>query len=329
MAHYREVSLREIKEAEIMLLKAHKNEAPVYASETYLESQLTLRKAKAMMNAEKYRNAKSLAQQAKEIGEQATEKSQEERMRVKARAERLLFRGEEIWSRYEKGDEKEYAPGVLIEIKKLLDDGRRFLDGKRYMDALDAAKKSHQKLATVPEDVEKGKVFMLDEEKKRRMGRKTGEEIIQSAQVKASQIIEDARKKAQKILLAAQVSAAQARLEEFERIYPTIYKVKKGETIIDIARRRDIFNDQFMWPLIYKANRDQIRDPKIVFPGQVLTIPRDIAFEDIIEARKQAKAPPPYIPPYDAYNPEFYRRYLLIVPESIGAEEAGSNTSPD
>lgn len=98
--------------------------------------------------------------------------------------------------------------------------------------------------------------------------------------------------------------------EEFERIYPSRYKVKKGETMADIAGRREIFNDTYMWPLIYKANRDQIRDPNIVYPGQELTIPRDIKLEDIIEARKQADAPSPYTPPRNAYTPEVYRKYL-------------------
>ena len=186
------------------------------------------------------------------------------------------------------------------------------------MDALDTAQRSHRKLAYIPEDVEKGKVLKLGNEKKRIKLERTGGEIIQEAQRKASRIIEDSRNKARKIIIQAQINAARARLEEFERIYPTTYKVKKGETIIDIAKRREIFNDQYMWPLIYKANRDQIRDPKVVFPGQVLTIPRDITFEEIIEARKHSHASPPYIPSYDAYKPEFYRRYLLIVPNPNG-----------
>jgi len=54
---------------------------------------------------------------------------------------------------------------------------------------------------------------------------------------------------------------------------------------------------------------------KLFFRGQVLSIPRELTFEEIIEARKQTKAPPPYIPPASAYNPEFYRAYLMIVPE--------------
>jgi nucleoid-associated protein YgaU len=323
----REALYRQIREAEAVLQQAQNLEAPVYAPERYLEAQLIIRKAKKMMNAEKYRDAGSLALEAKQIGEQAKEESQEERKRYKALAERLLSRAGDIWDRYEEGDEKKYAPEIIAEIKKFLDEGYGCLDNGRYKDALDAAQRSHQRLASLPEAVEKGREALL-EEKKRVISRQSAEDIIKAAQHEASKIIEDARKKAQKILLEAQVSAAKDRLEEFERIYPSTFTVKKGGTLIDIARRREMFNDQFMWPLIYKANRDQMRDPKIVFPGQVLSIPRDLTFEEIIEARKQAEAPPPYIPPNFAYNPEFYRRYLLIQPEKEDAAEDKESKKP-
>ncbi len=311
----REVISRQIREAEIVLQQAQNLEAPVYAPETYLEAQLIIRKAKSLMNSEDYAAAESLAEKAKKVGHQAREESQDEQVRVKAEAERLLTRGEEIWSGYDQGEEKIHAPEALSDIKKLLDDGYSYLESDQYMDAMDTAQRSHQKLALLPEVVEKKKAALIKEKNSKAVSQQSAEEIIKVAQQKASQIIEDARKKAQNILLEAQITAAKARLEEFERIYPATYKVKEGETIIDIARRREIFNDQFMWPLIYKSNRDQMRDPKVVFPGQILSIPRDVSFEELIEARKQAGAPPPYIPPYNAYNPEFYRRYLLIKPE--------------
>jgi len=40
-----------------------------------------------------------------------------------------------------------------------------------------------------------------------------------------------------------------------------------------------------MWPLIYVANKDIIRDPDLIFPGQKLKIP------EIPEPRKSATAP--------------------------------------
>ncbi|MCP4715629.1 MAG: LysM peptidoglycan-binding domain-containing protein [Deltaproteobacteria bacterium] len=319
---YREVASRELRLAEAVLLEAQKQEAPVYAPEKYLEAQLRIRNARILIRQEQFGNAKSLAEDAQDIGEQALEETRDENIRIRAQAERLLFRGREIWSRYEKGDEKEYALEALIEINSLLDDGYRYLEKGRHMSALEAAQASHQKLAALPEVIEKGKISFLEEEKKRATSMKTAEQIIKAAQGKAAVIIEDARKRVRKILLEAQVEAARTRMEEFERIYPSTYKVKKGETIFDIAGRREIFNDKFMWPLLYKANRDQIRDPKIVFPGQVLAIPRDLTFEEIIAARKQAEALPPYIPPYYAYNPEFYRRYLTIVPEVPAGKDA-------
>jgi len=108
----------------------------------------------------------------------------------------------------------------------------------------------------------------------------------------------------------------------FERHYPTQYRVKQGETLMSIARRKEIFNDPYLWPLIYKANRDQIRDPSVIFPGQVLTIPRDISPEDMADARRQAGAPAAYVPPRKAYDPELYRKHF---PKSVEQ----NNAAPD
>lgn len=41
----------------------------------------------------------------------------------------------------------------------------------------------------------------------------------------------------------------------------------------NIAAKPAIYNDPLLWPVIWYANRDQIRNPDIIFPGQVLQIP--------------------------------------------------------
>jgi len=87
-------------------------------------------------------------------------------------------------------------------------------------------------------------------------------------------------------------------------IYPGVYVVKKGDTLPGIAARHDIYNDSFMWPLIYKANRDQIKDPKVLYAGQDLKIPRDMSVEEIVEARREAGAPEPGKIPKEAYMPK-------------------------
>jgi LysM repeat protein len=75
---------------------------------------------------------------------------------------------------------------------------------------------------------------------------------------------------------------------------PKSYVVKKGDTLWGIASKDYIYGDPWQWPLIYKANRDKIKNPHLIFPKQKLKIPRDISCKDIIEARKEAlRTPPP------------------------------------
>ena len=71
---------------------------------------------------------------------------------------------------------------------------------------------------------------------------------------------------------------------------PHNYTVTNGETLWTIAARKDIYHDPLLWPLLYKANRDQIKNPRQIFPGQVLTIPRDVSETNREKAREQARA---------------------------------------
>jgi LysM repeat protein len=49
------------------------------------------------------------------------------------------------------------------------------------------------------------------------------------------------------------------------------YVVQPGQTLSAIAH--DAIGDPRLWPAIYRANRDQIKDPRILHPGQRLFIP--------------------------------------------------------
>lgn len=68
------------------------------------------------------------------------------------------------------------------------------------------------------------------------------------------------------------------------------HTVTEGETLWSIAARRDIYGDALLWPLLYKANRDQIKDPRQIYPGQVLSIPRDVSEAEKEESRQKARA---------------------------------------
>jgi nucleoid-associated protein YgaU len=69
----------------------------------------------------------------------------------------------------------------------------------------------------------------------------------------------------------------------------THFEVRKKQSLWAISGRREVYNDPLLWPAIYKANRDQIKDPRQVFPGQVLTIPRQLSETAKATTRKEAK----------------------------------------
>ena len=56
---------------------------------------------------------------------------------------------------------------------------------------------------------------------------------------------------------------------------PTQWRVFRGESLWRIASYPEVYGSGARWPRIYRANRDQIRDPNLIFPNQVFVIPRD------------------------------------------------------
>lgn len=79
---------------------------------------------------------------------------------------------------------------------------------------------------------------------------------------------------------------AQKKYKESPPSFPNTYTVRRGETLPQISARSEIYNDSTLWPIIYRANRDQIRDPKRLWPGQVFIIPRNFSRDDAVEARR-------------------------------------------
>lgn len=49
------------------------------------------------------------------------------------------------------------------------------------------------------------------------------------------------------------------------------YTVEKGDTLSHVAKQ--FYGKAALWKTIFDANRDQIEDPDLIQPGQVLRIP--------------------------------------------------------
>lgn len=74
----------------------------------------------------------------------------------------------------------------------------------------------------------------------------------------------------------------------------TSYTVVKNDNLWSISEMEDIYGTPFQWPLIFKANASQIDDADLIFPGQVLDIPRGMSQGEIDAAVDLAKTRGPF-----------------------------------
>lgn len=69
---------------------------------------------------------------------------------------------------------------------------------------------------------------------------------------------------------AQQVAQAGVPLSELAENAPDVYTVKSGDTLWDISRM--YLKSPWRWPELWGMNMDQIRNPHLIFPGQVLSL---------------------------------------------------------
>jgi nucleoid-associated protein YgaU len=67
------------------------------------------------------------------------------------------------------------------------------------------------------------------------------------------------------------------------------YDVISGDTLWGISAKSDIYGNPYQWPLIYKANRSQIKDADLIFPGQSLAIKRGASAAEVDAAVNHAR----------------------------------------
>ncbi len=51
------------------------------------------------------------------------------------------------------------------------------------------------------------------------------------------------------------------------------YTVVSGDNLWNISGKDETYGNPYQWPLIYKANSDQIKDADLIYAGQVFSIP--------------------------------------------------------
>ena len=72
------------------------------------------------------------------------------------------------------------------------------------------------------------------------------------------------------------------------------YTIQPGDTLWDIAALPRIYRDPYLWPLLYQANRTSIHDPDLIYPQQVLRVPRQSTQEEKNAAAHRARTRGPW-----------------------------------
>ncbi len=84
---------------------------------------------------------------------------------------------------------------------------------------------------------------------------------------------------------AAKFRSIKECLGRWEDISVPEYTVQKGDYLFIIAARKEVYNNKHMWPIIWEANENgvisaprripkTIKNPHLIYPGQVLRIPK-------------------------------------------------------
>lgn len=122
------------------------------------------------------------------------------------------------------------------------------------------------------------------------MKRQAEAEIERQKILDQERLAAEAREAARQKKIAAEKAEARLKAErdrQEKSVKPVArHTVKRGETLPQIAALQEVYGESSLWPLIYRANRDQISNPAVLWPGQVLRIPRNVDKNDISEARR-------------------------------------------
>lgn len=175
----------------------------------------------------------------------------------------------------------EFAPTEYIAARTALNDANQAMQDKDYSDAeasIEFALTHARRAVTLSEE---GRAKKAEEDTRRIRE----EEALRAAEQKTR--AEQTTRKAK----ASKPKPKPAQKPEPEpKVVPVAnYDVRDGETLWTISAQPQVYNEGLLWPLLYKSNRDQIKDPRQIFPGQTLSVRRDMTNEELEEARQTAQ----------------------------------------
>ena len=127
-------------------------------------------------------------------------------------------------------------------------------------------------------------------------------------------------------LLALTAGALAAQSLDAQEAQPRTHTVKRGDTLWDLAQL--YLGDPFLWPEIYRLNRDVVEDPHWIYPGEVLRLPGE--GPPIVAEGPQTPTPgPEAAPPTTPEGPLETTVFGRVRPTDTGGSRISSSTIPD
>ena len=172
----------------------------------------------------------------------------------------------------------EFAPTEYQAAKAALADARKSFQDADYGDALDSLEFSlkHSRRAV-----------LLTEESKAKRAQEEARLALEEEEARRAALQKVPVQEAARIVVPPSPAPKPAPKSKVSPV--STYNVGEGETLWTISAQPQVYNEGLLWPLLYQANRDQIKDPRQIFPGQTLSIRRDMTEKDLEDARQRAR----------------------------------------
>ncbi|MCP4399303.1 MAG: DUF4398 domain-containing protein [bacterium] len=229
---------QEMSDARMAFQEAMDAGAQSYASEQYMSAEDALNEATALMEKKKYKDAREKALEALKLSREAEAGAVSNKNTMNRGAQEVYNMALDALNAANRAGAYTYARPQMEDAKRTLQEAVAAYEAGDFM---------------------------------------TARQLAESALTKARQAEQIAKE------VGAEEQAKQGRMIAGEiadpgatpRPYPSEHVVIKGESLWWIAEYKQIYDDPFQWPVIFKANRSQIKDPDLIFPDQRFVIPRE------------------------------------------------------
>ena len=234
---------KEVGDAQAALNAAKDKCAADYNVSEYDEASKLLKEAEAYVNDKKCSKARTSAVKAAELAVASEQKANEAMEKAKIEADTSMTAAEKALADAREAEAPEYASGTY---------GKAEAKIKEAKNLAEAGSCNYLKVKKLADEA-----------------------AALALQAKNEAIAEKARLEAEE---RARLEAQRRAALEAEKW--NSWTVQKGDNLWNISKHGNIYSDPFMWPLIWKANRSQIKDPDLIYPKQTFSIPRDSSDAD-------------------------------------------------